>query len=737
MSTVTVPTALGGSGITYSDDGTGARDMRDGGHRQWLLPMVGEQIAAAQTAVTAAASTVGAASTQASSTTSLTIGTGTQCLTVETGKNIIAGMPVRIASTATPTNRMDGTVTSYNSGTGALVVSVDRANGSGTEASWRVFLTGAGISTAELLEAEFGGAGPTITTATALTATTARVRPVAMTANNQAVTLPDATTLQLGGPQVVLPNTGTFQAPVRDTAGGLITVIEPGGVAELHLLSQASSAGAWVATGRGLSPALTILDHTLPSTYTQAVDGAVRLTDTKSLHFCRDASNGLYVLAADHSTAPGTVGTPTLIATSNTFTHAFRISDTKAMVARNAGSVNNITVSGTACIVSSNANVAALSQATFGGPPLIAQMGANNDVFVAIDVSGGAVRAQAVDCSGTNPSAGSSVNIVGSGGQAVIGIYRVSDTTALALYVDDSGTAGSPRSIRGVVLSLSGTTITVNTSAGVNDVVDVSGGSPILPSVQLTATSYVVGYYVTSGTTIRAVHVGVNGTTVTFGSELTVETASLAITSSTEFNANRFQPNLFRLSDTTVLYTYGSTSGGTPIRHVVLTNSGGTLTAGAILYGLWDATDGGNFQQASDGFIAFNAAQNVAMLYGVSVSGTSLNINGTTTPPGQLGINPDSSLRFGLSGGVQGVLALGNQSASRFLMGNARLLLYRNRAGAAPVFLGQVSPPNTGANSIRIPVEVAPSKAAFTYASRAQNGSATAAIKVVILEFAA
>jgi hypothetical protein len=100
-------------------------------------------------------------------------------------------------------------------------------------------------------------------------------------------------------------------------------------------------------------------------------------------------------------------------------------------------------------------------------------------------------------------------------------------------------------------------------------------------------------------------------------------------------------------------------------------------------------------------------------------------------------MNPAADSRFGLSGGVRGIFALGNQSASRFLMGNTRLLLYRHVADAAPAFLGQVSLPNAGPSNRRIPVEVAPNKAAFAYQSRAQSGSTTAAVKLSILEFAA
>ena len=51
-------------------------------------------------------------------------------------------MAVMIASTVSPTNWMHGIVTSYTSGTGALVVSVDAIGGSGTLANWTISLSG-------------------------------------------------------------------------------------------------------------------------------------------------------------------------------------------------------------------------------------------------------------------------------------------------------------------------------------------------------------------------------------------------------------------------------------------------------------------------------------------------------------------------------------------------------------------------------------------------------------------
>ena len=72
------------------------------------------------------------------SATSLTIGTGSKSITASTGMSYNAGAAIIVASTASPANRMLCTVTSYDSGTGALVVNADSVSGSGTFAAWSI-----------------------------------------------------------------------------------------------------------------------------------------------------------------------------------------------------------------------------------------------------------------------------------------------------------------------------------------------------------------------------------------------------------------------------------------------------------------------------------------------------------------------------------------------------------------------------------------------------------------------
>jgi len=85
-------------------------------------------------------------STNAVSSSSLTVGTGNKSLTVTTGKSYIPGHSVRIASTANGAIWMEGDVTAYDSSTGAMVVAVARKQGDGTIGAWSISLSPASLN---------------------------------------------------------------------------------------------------------------------------------------------------------------------------------------------------------------------------------------------------------------------------------------------------------------------------------------------------------------------------------------------------------------------------------------------------------------------------------------------------------------------------------------------------------------------------------------------------------------
>ena len=74
----------------------------------------------AAAAAASAASALAAPGTNATSATSVAVGTGAKSLTIQPGKSLAIGMSVVIAATASPANRMTGYVTAYDAGTGIV-----------------------------------------------------------------------------------------------------------------------------------------------------------------------------------------------------------------------------------------------------------------------------------------------------------------------------------------------------------------------------------------------------------------------------------------------------------------------------------------------------------------------------------------------------------------------------------------------------------------------------------------
>lgn len=152
-------TIVTANGNTYSDDGSTAKDMNEGGFRTFMMPMVSDVMhdvdialvgsaANAVLAQAAAAAAILTPGTFGTSTTSLTTGYGSKSLTVQAGKEFRAGMFVQVASAAAPTTWTHGVLASYNSATGALVMTVDAVSTVGsTAADWIVTLSAPGGAT--------------------------------------------------------------------------------------------------------------------------------------------------------------------------------------------------------------------------------------------------------------------------------------------------------------------------------------------------------------------------------------------------------------------------------------------------------------------------------------------------------------------------------------------------------------------------------------------------------------
>lgn len=112
--------------------------------------------------------------TNSTSTTSLLISVASKSLTVQTGRSYQPGMAVTIAYTTDPSQWMRGEVTSYNSGTGALVVNVRFISDTvGTYTAWTISQASieSSVVDSEVLLTTGNGHGSTNTHARLLTTT--------------------------------------------------------------------------------------------------------------------------------------------------------------------------------------------------------------------------------------------------------------------------------------------------------------------------------------------------------------------------------------------------------------------------------------------------------------------------------------------------------------------------------------------------------------------------------------
>lgn len=140
MASVTFPVNIGGDGSTVSDDSNVSTGLANGGHRTRFVPACGQVVAMGAFMVPIAQNALNAPGTSATSTSSMTIGTGSKTLTLaQTGKAFAVGQWVQVTDLAAPSvNYMVGAITAFNAGTGAMTVTVAMAGGSGTLSSWAV-----------------------------------------------------------------------------------------------------------------------------------------------------------------------------------------------------------------------------------------------------------------------------------------------------------------------------------------------------------------------------------------------------------------------------------------------------------------------------------------------------------------------------------------------------------------------------------------------------------------------
>ena len=238
------------------------------------------------------------------SSTSLTIGTGSKSLTVGTGLAYTVGQQVLVAYDSS--NTMVGSLVSYNSTTGAMVLNVASTTGAGTYSAWNVNLNGApgpagptgatgasgpntinvgttpvaGGTSGRVIYDNAGVVGEYPTSATTVassvvlrdanvnitsnaffagttstaasggtTVLTAASTPVNVVTGSggQTFTLPDATTLPIGSIFSFNNNQSSGTIVVKNTGATTIATFQAGSYGTIVLLANGTSSGTWEA----------------------------------------------------------------------------------------------------------------------------------------------------------------------------------------------------------------------------------------------------------------------------------------------------------------------------------------------------------------------------------------------------------------------------------------------------------------------------------------------------------
>jgi hypothetical protein len=133
---VTFDPSVGGDGSQF-DDSSGAHGMADGQHAINFFPLLQQYLAVAAFLVAKAAeaadyanTALNAPGTQATTSSSVTVGTGSKTIVLnQSGKAFVKSLRVRIASDANVANYVEGAITSF-SGTN-MTINADSFGGSG------------------------------------------------------------------------------------------------------------------------------------------------------------------------------------------------------------------------------------------------------------------------------------------------------------------------------------------------------------------------------------------------------------------------------------------------------------------------------------------------------------------------------------------------------------------------------------------------------------------------------
>lgn len=628
------------NGHEYSDDGSAARDMQGGGVRNWLLPMLADAAVeiniakAAQTYASQASNSASVASNWANqanayaaaingtSTSSVTMGTGSKSLTTQTYKQFAVGQYVVIAYTSAPSTRMYGQVTGYTASTGALTVDVQLIYGAGAYADWTISVAG-----------DRGVEGPPSRAYRAIKSSNYTV-----TAGDLGKLIECTATLTLyltaaatmaDGWFCYISNTGTGMVTIDPSGAELVdgaaTISLPAGYSAMLQCDGSSWRSMWALPQINSSPATA-----------QTGDYSIDYTDRQIV--CNPASGSQVItlpsavpmLAGSGFAVVNRHASNTLTVVDNTGAPLYRLPPLSAV---DVGLQTAGTQAGVWLVTESSAPTPGGIVRSGAVTTLLASkwchavqsLGGNKFLHVASGSTAGSLQFVVSTVSGLTITTGTPVTISGAVG-AFVQLLPVTGGY-VAIYAN-----GVWSTLYAVAVTVSGTTVTAGTpvtlAAG-----SVYADSALCPNIDCSTSGTTgVAVYASSNTTVSAVAFTVSGTTITAGTPVTLYTTSGGVY--TLWGGYYGSHSIKMLSATSALYAGFVSDGSSNHYHkaCAMTISGTTITAGTVV-------DFDNYRSAARGLAATSGTQGLAVLvsYGnYNTYAVQLNVSGTTVTAGTL-----------------------------------------------------------------------------------------------------
>lgn len=631
------------NGNNYSDDGTAARDMRGGGVRNWLLPMLSDaaveiNIAKAAQTYASQASTYAtqaqgystsaagySAAINGTSNTSVAIGVGSKTFTTQTYKQFSVGQYIVVARTSAPSTRMYGQVTSYNATTGELVMDVQLIYGSGTFSDWSIGVAG-----------DRGVEGPPsrmyyTAKTSGFTAGAGDMGKMFDCSGTFSVSFVQSTTLADGW-FVYLVNSGTGLITLdpygSELIDGAVSAKLPPGYACMIEGNGSALRTVWNLPQQDSSPASA-----------QTGDYAIDYTDRQIV--CNPASGSQVItlpsavpmLAGNGFAIINRHASNTLTIVDNTGAPLYRLPPLSSV---DVGLQTAGTQAGEWVITESPAPTPGGIVRSGAVTTLLASkvchavqaLGGNRFLHVASGSTAGTLQFVVSTVSGLTITTGTPVTISGAVG-AFVQLLPVTGGY-VAIYAN-----GVWSTLYAVAVTVSGTTVTAGTpvtlAAG-----SVYADSALCPNIDCSTSGTTgVAVYASSNTTVAAVAFSVSGTDVTPGTPVTLYTTSVGVY--TLWGGYYGSHSIKMLSSASALYAGFVSDGSSNHYHkaCAMTISGTTITAGTVV----DFATGPTYRSAARGLAATSGTQGLAVLVGYGNYNTyavQLNVSGTTVTAGTI-----------------------------------------------------------------------------------------------------